>query len=155
MRIKNISFCLLLIICLFITGCGEEKTKEVATLEEFSNIATNKGFTVTDTYSTYSDASYILEARQAVYDDITIEMIKYSDSETADKVQKNHIENFDLLKSTAATAHKDKGSNYYSYSLVSNNRYMVSTRVENTLIFCKVMINDKEIVNEILNELGY
>lgn len=155
MKLKNISVYLLLIICLFITGCGEEKTKKVATLDEFGNIASEKGFTVSDTTDSYSNADYILEAKQAIYEDITIEMIKYSDSEYADKVQKNHIENFDLLKSTAATAHKDKGANYYSYSIVSNNRYMISTRVDNTLIFCKVMLNDKEIVDEILDKLGY
>ena len=48
-----------------------------------------------------------------------------------------------------------KGKNYYRYELVSNGYYMINTRVDNTLIFCKVMLNDKETVDEILDELGY
>jgi len=155
MKLRGLSICLLMILCLFITGCGEEKTRDVATLDEFTNVASSKGFTVNDNMELYSEASYILEAKQAIYDDITIEMVKYTDSDYANKAQENHIESFDLLKTTGASAHKEKGSNYYSYSLVSNNRYMISTRVDNTLIFCKVMLSDKETVDGILDELGY
>lgn len=155
MKFRSLSFCLLIVLCLFITGCNSNNLKEVATLDEFSSVVSNKGFTVNDNMETYSEVDYILEAKQAVYDDITIEMIKYVGDEQASKVQENHIDSFDLLKSTGASAHKDKGKNYYSYSLVSNNRYMFSVRVENTLIFGKVMITDKKLVDKILNELGY
>ena len=155
MKIRNLSICLLLLLCLFMTGCGEEKSKTAVTLDNFSNIVSGKGFTVTDNMNGYSDVDYILNSKFAVYDDIEIEMVEYSNSDYANKVQEGHIESFDLLKSTGAHVKKDKGSNYYSYSLVSNNRYMVSTRVDNTLIFCKVMLDDKEIVEEILTELGY
>ena len=155
MKIKNLIICLLFIMCLFITGCGEDKIKTAATVDDFSNVLVSKGFTVVDNMNAYSGVDYILEAKKAVYDDIEMEMIKYTDSDTANKVQENHIESFDLLKSTGAHAKKDKGSNYYSYALVSNNRYMVTTRIDNTLIFCKVMVEDKEFVEEILESLGY
>ena len=155
MKIKNLIICLLFVMCLFVTGCGEDKVKTVATLDDFSNVLVSKGFTVVDNMNAYSNVDYILEAKKAVYDDIEMEMIKYTDSDTANKVQENHIESFDLLKSTGAHAKKDKGSNYYSYALVSNNRYMVTTRIDNTLIFCKVMVEDKEFVEEILESLGY
>ena len=155
MKFRSFYICSLLLLCLFITGCVGEKTKVVASLDKFNNIVVNKGFTVVDNTSSYNDVNYILNSRVAVYEDIEIEMIEYNNGENASIVQQGHIESFNLLKSTGAHAKKDKGSNYYSYVLVSNNRYMVSTRVDNTLIFCKVMLNDKDIVEDILTELGY
>lgn len=152
---KKLSIYFLIILCLFITGCGEDKEKVVVTTNGFDMVLTNKGFTVTDNMSTYSDADYILEAKKAVLDDIEIEFIKYSNSDYAKKVQDKQIENFILLKSTGAHEGKEEGNNYYKYFLVSNNRYMINTRVDDTLVFCKTMLEDKEIVEEVYNELGY
>ena len=150
---KKIGICFLVIICLFISGCGEPKIKEVATLDEFNTVLVNNGFVVNNNIKTYSNTSYILEAEKAAYGDIEIEMIKYSDNESAEKVLEGHIESFNLLKSTGAT--EKNINNYHKYFLISNNRYMISVRVENTLVFCKTLITNKEVVDKILNELGY
>jgi len=155
MKFKNLSAFLLIIICLFVTGCTSNKTKEVATLDDFSNIASNKNLVVSDNTETYSNVDYILEAKIAVYEDITIEMIKYTDKDYATKAQNNHIESFDLRRSTGAHEIKEKGKNYYSYEMVSNGRYMFSIRVEDTLIFGSVLLDDKEIAEKIINDLGY
>ena len=32
---------------------------------------------------------------------------------------------------------------------------MISTRVDNTLIFCKTLITNKEVIEKIYNEIGY
>ena len=152
---KRFSIYLLFVICLFITGCGNDKTLEVATLDEFETITSNMGFTVNDNMRIYSNVSYILNSKVAKYEEIEIEMIEYSDASYAETVQNNHIESFNLLKSTGAYAEKEKGGNYYKYALVSNGRYMVSTRVDNTLIFCKVLLEDRETVEAIMDELGY
>ena len=155
MKFKNLSISLLFVMCLFITGCGENKVKEVATVNDFSVAAENKSFVVSDNTTLYGNVDYIISSTKAIYEDIEIEMVEYSDSESAEKAQENHIESFNLLRSTGAHEVKDKGSNYYHYSLVSNGRYMVSSRIDNTLIFCKVMLEDKETVEEILDELDY
>lgn len=152
---KKLSIYLLFIMCLFITGCGEDKVKEVATLDEFETASISEGFTVNDNMIMYVNADYILESKKAVYDDIEIEMVKYTDSDYASQAQENHIESFNLLKNTGAYAEKEKGSNYYKYVLVSNGRYMLSTRVDDTLIFCKTMLEDRATVEAIINELGY
>jgi len=155
MKIKNLSIYLLLVLCLFITGCGGKGTKEVSTTTDFETVATNKGFTVYDNMELYTGVNYIVSSRVAAIDDMEIEMVEYIDSDYASKAQENHIESFNLLKTTGALVDKDKGSNYYSYALVSNNRYMISTRVDNTLIFCKVMLTQKDKVTDLLDELGY
>jgi hypothetical protein len=147
---KCFKFCLLIIICLVITGCSSNETRSAISLKDFNNTAEFNEFTVEDNMKAYASVDYILEASLATYDDIVIEMIVYIDSEHASLVQEQHIESFNLLKSTGAMVEKEKGANYYEYSLISNNRYMVSTRVDNTLIFSKVMLSDKGIVVNLL-----
>lgn len=152
---KKFIMCLLFIGCLFITGCGSNKVKEAATVLDFMDVLEEKNFTVTDNLESYEGLDYILESKIAEYEDIKIEMVRYIDSDNAEKSLKNHKKSFDLVKSTGALENVEKGKNYHSYSLVSNGRYMISSRIDNTLIFTKVMLEDKEVVEEILTELGY
>ena len=154
---------LLIILVLFMTGCTSVKT--ATNVNNFETVALNKGFSTYKGSSEYDSISYISEYKEWItkkieysrvtLDDAVIEMIVYTDSESADKVQQAHIEEFNLRKSTGAQIVKVKGKNYYHYSLVSNNRYMLSTRVDNTLIFCRVMLEDKNLVDSIIEELGY
>ena len=152
---KKFSFCLLFIMCFFITGCGEPKSKEVTTLERFTEVAENNGFVVIDNSDDYFGIDYIIDSRKANVGDSEIEMVVYDNSENADRTLKQHIESFATLKSTAAAQKDVEGENYHTYFLVSNNRYMISTRVENTLIFSKDMVENKDLIENVINELGY
>lgn len=143
-----------LVICLILTGCGGG-SKEVKSTSDFDTVASNNGFTVNDNMSTYSGNDYITGAMVATTSDIIIEMVIYDSVENANKVQEGQIDSFNLLKSTGASEKKDKGDNYYKYFLISNNYYMVSSRVDNTLIFCKTLLTNKEEVDKVLDELGY
>lgn len=149
---KKLSICLLIIISLFITGCGN-KVKEVVSLEDFSSVASSKNFVVM--LQDYTGVDYINEARIATLDGIEIEMLNYTDSKYAKQVQDEQIEAFNLLKTTGAWEDTDKGKNYYRYETVSNGYYMINTRVDNTLIFCKTLLENKDTVQSIFNELGY
>ena len=155
MKKKNLLL-LLLLICAFVTGCGN-KTKEVTTIDSFNDSATRNGFTVKDNLDKYKSDNYIVNASLATYnDDIKIEMIVYDSEESAIKVQDEQLKQFNLSKNTGAGGEKkDKGKNYYKYFLVSNNFYMLSTRVDNTLVFCKTLLSNKEKVESILNDIGY
>jgi len=144
---------LLIILVLFLTGCNSVKT--ATNVNNFENAALVRGFSIHKGSSEYDNISYITEYSRVSFGDTVIEMIVYDNSKNADKVHASHIESFNLLKNTGAQVIKEKGKNYYHYSLISNGRYMLSTRVDNTLIFCKVMLEDKEIVDSIIEELGY
>ena len=151
---KKFNFCLLLIMCLFISGCGV-KSKDVTTIDKFIEVAEDNNLLIVNNMDTYSSVDYILDSRKAVVGDTEIEMVVYVDSESADKALEYHISSFETLKSTAAAEKEQKGENYHSYFLISNNRYMISTRVDNTLIFSKAMVENKELVEKIISELGY
>ena len=146
---------LLLVLVLFITGCSSNVTKPAKNVNDFETAAENKGFTVEKDCKDYDGVSYIYEYGKIMTGESKVEMIVYSDSEKADAVQKTHIESFDLLKSTGAQAKKEKGKNFYHYSLISNNKYMLSSRIDSTLIFCKVDLADKDLIESLITELGY
>jgi hypothetical protein len=147
---------LLLFICLLITGCGSKESKEIASISDFESIGTNSGFNVQTNLTRYEGIGYITESALAKYgDDIEIEMVVYTSSDYASQAQEQQIESFNLLKSTGAFVEKEKGANYYDYALISNSRYMVSTRIDNTLIFTKVKLENRELVETFINSLGY
>jgi len=152
---KKLFVCFLMIVCLLMTGCGEAKTKVVISADEFKNICTDNGFTVKDNMNIYKNYDYITDARLATLDGIEIEMIQYTDSESAEKVIEGNIDSFNLLKSSGAAEKDTKGDNYHKYFLVSNNRYMISVRVEDTVVFCKTLLTNKDKVDELFEKLGY
>ena len=154
---KKIGLYVLCLICLILAGCGNNKIKEVGTLDNFQSACVNNGFSYRDKLNEYQskDVTYITGAIEATLDDIVIEMVVYDSSESADKTQKQHIASFMNIKSTGATAHKDKGKNYYKFTMISNGYYMVSSRIDNTLVFSKTLLANKEKVEAILNEINY
>lgn len=148
---------LIIFAVILFTLCGcSNKSKEVKDIDEFNEISVNNDFKVVDNMNSYENINYIDYATLAVIDDDSnLEMVIYESVDYATKVQENQIENFASRKSTGATEKNDKGKNYYKYSLISNNRYMVSSRVENTLIFCNTSLSNKSSVDAILEELEY
>ena len=154
---KKLKLILLCFICFLAVGCGSKDSKDVGNLENFKNVCINNGFSIIDKMDEYAneDANYITGAIQATLDDITIEMVQYDNSDNASKIQEQHIKNFMGMKSTGASAKKEKGENYYKFSLISNGYYMVSSRIDNTLIFSKTLLNNKEKVETILNDMNY
>ena len=148
---------LIIFAVILFTLCGcSNKSKEVKGIDEFNEISVNNDFKVVDNMNSYENINYIDYATLAVIDDDSnLEMVIYESVDYAKEVQENQIENFASRKSTGATEKKDKGKNYYKYSLISNNRYMVSSRVENTLIFCNTSLSNKSSVDAILEELEY
>ena len=154
---KKISLYMLCLICLVLSGCGSNKTKEATTLDKFQTVCVNNGFSYEDKLSDYQSQNidYIEGAIRATTDDVTIEMVVYDTPESADKTQEQHIASFMNIKSTGATAHKDKGKNYYKFTMVSNGYYMVSSRIDNTLVFSKTLLANKEKIETILNEINY
>ena len=82
-------------------------------------------------------------------------MVVYDTLDNAKKTQDSHIEKFKNVKSSGATGESAKGKNYDSFSLISNGFYMVSSRIDNTLIFTKTAVENKDKILTILDSLGY
>ena len=151
---KFLVFC----ICLFLLcGCTKEskESKVVRSVNDFENASIKAGFSVADNMGSYAGVSYITASKIATSGDISVEMVVYADSDSAKEVQDNQIESFKKIKNTATTENKEKGANFYKFWMISNGYYMVNSRIDNTLIFCKTPFKNKEKIEVILNELGY
>ena len=147
-------FLYIFLLCLFLTGC-KGNIKEVGTLETFNNTFSNIGFSVSDNSETYTEDKYLGAMIAKNDEDVTVQMVIYKNTDDAIKIQEEHIEMFQLLKSTSNIINKDKGKNYYSYTMISNNQYMISTRIDNTLVFCKVPLEYKDTIENAINKMGY
>ncbi len=151
---KKIGLLFLGLFCLVLTGCGGE-TKEVKSLSDFETAGANSGYTVSDNSNEYSGVTYITGSRKAVIDELEVEMVAYDTEANAKKAQDNHIKAFKTVKSSGATGESKKGKNFYSFSLISNGFYMVSARVDNTLVFTKTDLGNKDKVITLLDSLDY
>ena len=149
---KKISLFFIGLFLLLVTGCGGNK--EVKSMDDFNKAASTNNLTVFDNMSNYSN-DYIKEAMVATSEDITLEMVIYDSSEHAKSVQDNQIEKFKNMKSSNTIIKKNNGDNYYKYTMASNGYYLVSSRIDNTLIFTKTLIKNKDIIDSVLDNLGY
>lgn len=146
----------ILIVCLFMTGCKSKETHTVGTLDLFNNIFTEAGFTVSDNMSRYQEEKRITGSMLAKLENgASVEMVTYDTSDTAKLAQDGHIDSFNLLKSTGNIIDKDEGENYYKYVMISNGYYMISSRIDNTLVFSKVPLDNKDLVENTIKDLGY
>lgn len=145
---------LLILCCLFVSGCGN-KVKEVKDFTDFEQVTINNGFTVSDNMNSYNGVTYIEGSKLAIVDGVSVEMVIYDSVDNAKKAQDMQIDSFNNLKNTGASLDRESGKNYYKYSLISNGYYMVSSRIDNTLVFSKVVLEDKDKIEDILEDMGY
>lgn len=151
---KKIFFTLLLLFIL--VGCSFNKELNVIDYNKFNNVLINNAFYVDNNSDSYTNSSYIKEAYVARQnDEFMVEFIVYDNDKSAKTVINNHINSFKMLKSTGATEINENGKNYQKYILISNNYYMSSIRVDNTLIFCKTSLKNKDVIEKIYKELNY
>ena len=154
---KRIGLLFVGILCLFITGCASNEVKDVKSLNDYRNAAISNGFSIYDKTNDYrnANATYITGALVATLDDIEVEMVIYDSDTSAEKTMNEHLETFATMKSPSMTSKSQKGLNFEKHILISNGYYMVTSRIENTLVFSKVLLKDKEQVEKLLKELGY
>ena len=152
---KKIKLLLLFILVGCLVGCASNEEKVAVDVDKVSEVLTNNGFAVVDDSEVYKNESYVLKAISGTYGEVEIAFIEYSSAETAEKILEGHIDTFNLRKSTGASTVNQEGKNFHKYILISNNYYMRSVRVENTLIFCNTPLPNKDIVEKVYDEIVY
>jgi len=152
---KKFKLFLLFIFVSCLVGCASNEEKIVINAEKFSDVLVNNGFAVVDKTDSYKSESYILSAVSGTYGNVEISFFEYSNSDNAEKILEGHIETFNLRKSTGAATDNQVGKNFHKYILISNNYYMRSVRVGNTLVFCNTQLANKEIVEKIFESIDY
>lgn len=147
---------LLLLICLLtlftLTGCAKKK---VITTNEFKTIAENYGYTTEKPQQNndYDNINETIIASKPSGIEVKFYILKSSsDAETMFNDNKKF---FKTLKGNSVTESSITISNYLSYSLTSNNKFMYLCKVENTLLYVDVEETYKSEVKDFIKALGY
>ncbi len=78
-----------------------------------------------------------------------------SDESSAIGFYQNNASRFETMKANSSAQTNISGKNYSKYTLSSSGKYMVVSRINNTVVYLNVDSSYKDEVKTILSELGY
>lgn len=133
------------------------KEKISITSTSFKNSMEEKGYILTDANSQFEEYDYVEQVYVAVSSDYNfqIEFYELTNNSYATNFFNNNKAIFESSKGSAATETNLNAKNYSKYTLSSNGKYKVVSRINNTVIYADVDDTYKDTVKSILDELGY
>ena len=139
----------------FVKVLGKKKTAISAS--DFKSTMEDKDFYITDAKSQFSGADYIEHVYVAVSEDYgyQVEFYEMTDEDDAVSFFNDNKEIFEDSKGSGSSETSTSLKNYSKYTLSTNGKYKVVSRIDNTVIFLNVDDEYKDEVKDLLNELGY
>ena len=133
------------------------KEKTSITASDFYTTMSQKGYVVQDSSSQFSEYNYVKKSYIAASKDYSyqIEFYELVDDSYATSFYNNNKSIFESSKGNASAETSVGLKNYSKYTLSSNGKYMVVSRINNTVIYVDVDDSYKDTVKSLLNELGY
>ncbi len=140
---------------IFINLNNKEKTS--ITASSFYTTMSQKGYIVQDASSQYANYDYVKQVYIATSEDYSYQIKFYEllNDSYAISFYNNIKPIFGSSKGNAPVATNVALNNYSKYTLPLNGKYMVISRINNTIIYVDVDDNYKDTVKSILDELGY
>ena len=151
----------IIIIGAVVTGIvviNKHKNKEPITVESFKNTMQEKNYEVYDVKdSLFSDFDQIEKAYIAIKgnDIYQIEFYKLRSEDDAVYIYNINKTKFEAYKSSSSIETTTSIGNNSKYTLTTNDKYKVISRVADTAIYLDVDTEYKDEVKAILKELGY
>lgn len=133
------------------------KSKEPLTAEQFKSTMEEKGYVLTDATAQFSEYDYVKKifVAEAAKDDYQVEFYELEDESYAANFYANNKAIFESSKGNASGETSVSMKNHSKYTLSSNNKYQVVSRIDNTVIYLNVQDKYKDTVKDLLKELGY
>lgn len=153
--VKKFGIVLICFIMLFmITGCGN---KTAITASDFKTKMESKGYILQDVISQFSDYNYFNQAYVALSFDSAyqIEFYELSDTDSAISFFNTNKDIFEKSKSSGSSETSVSIGNNEKYTLTTNSKFKVLSRIDNTVIYLDVSEDYKSQVKDILKDLGY
>ena len=143
------------IIGIIFINLNKEKTS--ITASDFYTTMSQKEYIVQDSSSQFSEYNYIKQAYIAGSKDHSyqIEFYELENDSYATQFYNNNKSIFESSKVNNSVESSAELKNYSKYTLSSNGKYMVVSRIDNTVIYVNIDSNYKDTVNSLLKELGY
>ena len=132
------------------------KEKTPISANTFSSTMESKGYTIINTTSQFSQyPNYMQESYVAVNTDYQIEFYELTSEENAISMYNTNKAKFESQKTDASSYVTVNMSNYSTYSLTTEGKYKYLSRIDNTLVYIDVDESYKDIVKDIMKEIGY
>ena len=151
---KRILFILLVVVSIFVTGCGnKEKTSTNSIKKEMKKAG----------YIVEEGATELLESEKAkkVYIFIDkkftyqIEYYDFKDEKTAEKKFKSIKDLYEAGKTDKSKEDSSSGGNNERYEITTDDKYSVVSRIDTTVIYSSAPIKYKEAVEKAMDNIKY
>lgn len=138
-----------------VVGCAA--TKKALTAEDFENKTKEKGLLVVDVKDQFSQYDFITKATVAVNQEEgwQIEHYELKTLSDAKSMYNKNKSDFEKAKTNKNKETNMEVGNYSKYILETDTEFMLLTRVDETLVYIKTPIENKDKVVEIVKDLGY
>jgi len=132
------------------------KEKTPISADIFNTTMESKGYVMTDSTSQFAQyPNYMKESYVAQKTGYQIEFYELTSVENAISMYNTNKTKFESQKSNASASATASINNYSTYSLTTNGKYKYLSRIDNTLIYIDVDESYKDIVKDIMKEIGY
>lgn len=140
-------------VVILVMSVNKEKTS--ITAETFKSIMENKGYTILDAKYQFAEYDFVQKVYLAMKENYQIEFYEMQDNQNAVDFYNNNVNIAEQSKATSSANTQVNGKNYNKYTLSSNGKYKVISRINNTVVYLNVDTQYKDSVKTILDELGY
>lgn len=156
---KKIKVLLISVLCILtlvsFSGCGNKKNPISA--DEFCDKLESKSFTVSDSTSEYASNNEVVESYAAISPDYgyQIEFLIIDSDSNAKAMFETNKSKFEKDKDNLSVTTNLSFSTYEKYTIQSNGKYKVVSRINNTLLYVNANLEYKDEIQSILEEIGY
>ena len=158
-KLKNLVTGLLCLVVLFtLSGClNINLNKTSITASDFKTKMEEKGYTIKDATSQFSDYSYVKQVYLAIDSSMTyqIEFYELETNDDAVSFYNRNKQDFENKKGTGSVETTVDFGNHSKYTLAGSDTYNVVSRIDNTAIYISVSKDLKSTIDKELKELGY
>lgn len=150
--LKKLSlFLLVILLCVSLVGCGEKVAK---TPEEFNDFMESKDFSVADSTLFVQTVVTAETALTALNDNYEIDFYELDCNETSKEFYNLNKEAF-LNEESSNTTTEITGSNFDYFDMTNDSGFRMTSRIDNTVIYCYTEAEYKDEVIKLVKELGY
>ena len=156
-KVLSISIALIAILVVM-TGC--EMSRTAIDAETFKEKAEAADLTVQDSTAQQEgndiiDEYYIAYKGSADATEYQIEFVIFSSEDVAKSDYLKHKNDVEALKGSVSSSTSAEIGNYAYYTLTTDGKYYVISRVDNTLVYVETTDEHKSVVSDFIKGLGY
>lgn len=154
-KVKSLLSVLLCIsIAIVFTGCTN---KTAITADSFITSMTNLGYSVGDAAEQYSEYEHITSAHIAIdsTESYQIEFYEAINDEFANAMYSTNKQDFETENKDSSVRTSVEIGNHCKYTNVHDGKYIIISRIANTIMFAVVDAQYKTAVDEVFKALGY